>query len=231
MALADTLTSDPAALARSWQEMSNAIRDQAMRLNRMVSQPAGHGALGKVKRRRTAAPSAGNGNPLKKWIGASIQMLGTGITRPCCVCSPLSGPTCSWFTLTVVLMERVFGNLIENAATIQSQRIDHPRSALKSAARTLTCVNQQRGLRLPTRQASKTCLTCLSEACRSQLCRAGSGARHMPGHRRSPWWPHWGQQPTRRRLVCALEVSVGLPTHLRAGMGWGATNMNAPPYH
>ena len=111
--LADTLTLIQPPLPDRAQEMSNAIRDQAMRLNRMVSNLLDMARL-QSEKDAGRLPLRLEWQPIEEVIGASIQMLGTGLQGHAVqVHLPSDLPLVH---IDAVLMERVFGNLIENAA-------------------------------------------------------------------------------------------------------------------
>jgi two-component system sensor histidine kinase KdpD len=107
--LADTLALSKPALPSSALETVITIREQALRLNNMVSNlldmarmQAGHVRLRK------------EWQPLEEVIGASIKLLGTGLQGHAVkVALPADLPLLEF---DAVLMERVFCNLLENAA-------------------------------------------------------------------------------------------------------------------
>jgi two-component system sensor histidine kinase KdpD len=111
--LADALTLMQPPLPPAAQDMAGAMRDQAMRLHRMVSnlldmarlqsgQQAGH-----LQLRR-------EWQPMEEVIGASIQLLGRSLdAQQVKVQQP---PDLPLMSIDAVLMERVFGNLLENAS-------------------------------------------------------------------------------------------------------------------
>jgi two-component system sensor histidine kinase KdpD len=112
---ADALSLMPNALPPAARELVGAMRDQALRLHHMVSnlldmarlhrQQGGGG--GRVKLRQ-------EWQPIEEVIGASIQLLGQALdTHPVQVHLPVGQPLVH---IDAVLMERVFGNLLENAA-------------------------------------------------------------------------------------------------------------------
>jgi two-component system sensor histidine kinase KdpD len=111
--LADSLTLVQPPLPDQPLEMAVAIRDQAMRLHRMVSNLLDMAQLqsgldsGQVRLRL-------EWQPLEEVVGASIQTLGHSLSQhPVQVQLPNSLPLLS---IDAVLMERVLGNLLENAS-------------------------------------------------------------------------------------------------------------------
>ncbi|CAH0354597.1 DUF4118 domain-containing protein [Aquabacterium sp. CECT 9606] len=111
--LADSLRLVQPPLPKAPGEMATAIRDQAMRLHRMVSNLLDMARLqsgldtGQVRLRL-------EWQPLEEVIGASIQTLGQSLHQhPVQVDLPDDLPLVS---IDAVLMERVFGNLLENAS-------------------------------------------------------------------------------------------------------------------
>jgi len=111
--LADSLTLVQPPLPEQPREMAGAIRDQAMRLHRMVSNLLDMARLqsgldsGQVRLRL-------EWQPLEEVIGASIQTLGRSLNQhPVKVQLPDDLPL---LCIDAVLMERVLGNLLENAS-------------------------------------------------------------------------------------------------------------------
>jgi two-component system sensor histidine kinase KdpD len=111
--LADSLTLFKPPLPDQPRDMARAIRDQAMRLHRMVSNLLDMARLqsgldtGHVQLRL-------EWQPLEEVIGASIQTLGQSLAQhPIQVQLPQDLPL---LAIDAVLMERVFGNLLENAS-------------------------------------------------------------------------------------------------------------------
>jgi two-component system sensor histidine kinase KdpD len=117
---ADTLASWQPPLTGAASEMAASIRDQAWRLHDMVSK------LLDMARLRSGTSGMGGGTqgaplplrrewqPLEEVVGASIQLLGPALARhPVRVDLP---PDLPLLCFDAVLMERVFGNLIDNAA-------------------------------------------------------------------------------------------------------------------
>jgi len=125
--LADTLALSKPPLSSSAQETVNTIREQALRLNNMVSNlldmarmQAGHVRLRK------------EWQPLEEVIGASIKLLGTGLQGHAVkVLLPVDLPLLEF---DAVLMERVFCNLLENAAKYSPDSADIDVHAQESAA-------------------------------------------------------------------------------------------------
>lgn len=111
--LADSLTLVQPPLPDQPREMAGAVRDQAMRLHRMVSKLLDMARLqsgldsGQVRLRL-------EWQPLEEVIGASIQTLGHSLSgHPVQVRLPDDLPL---LCFDAVLMERVLGNLLENAS-------------------------------------------------------------------------------------------------------------------
>jgi two-component system sensor histidine kinase KdpD len=111
--LADSLTLSQPPLPEQARDTAESMRDQAMRLHRMVSNLLDMARLqsgqeaGQVRLRR-------EWQPIEEVIGASIQHLGLALSaHPVRVHLP---PDLPLLSIDTVLMERVFGNLLENAA-------------------------------------------------------------------------------------------------------------------
>lgn len=111
--LADALTLMQPPLSDQASEMASAIRDQAMRLHRMVSNLLDMARL-------QSSQEAGQlslrleWQPIEEVIGASIQLLGHSLGQHRIkVHMPADPPL---LAIDAVLMERVFGNLLENAS-------------------------------------------------------------------------------------------------------------------
>ncbi len=107
--LADTLTVARPALPKPQQETAVAMRDQALRLSGMVTNLLEMARLhaGKIILRK-------EWQPLEEVIGASIQLLGATLAEhPIVVSLPKDLPLLEFDS---VLIERVFCNLLENAA-------------------------------------------------------------------------------------------------------------------
>lgn len=111
--LADSLTLSQPPLPKQAHDTAEAMRDQAMRLHSMVSNLLDMARLqsgqqtGQVRLRR-------EWQPIEEVIGASIQHLGQALSEhPVRVHLP---PDLPLLNIDAVLMERVFGNLLENAA-------------------------------------------------------------------------------------------------------------------
>lgn len=115
--LADTLALSKPPLSSSARETVIAIREQALRLNNMVSNLLDMARMqaGYVKLRK-------EWQPLEEVIGASIKMLGTGLQGHAVKVSlPADLPMIEF---DAVLMERVFCNLLENAAKYSPNTAD-----------------------------------------------------------------------------------------------------------
>lgn len=111
--LADALTLMQPPLPDKAQEMSAAIRDQAMRLHRMVSNLLDMARLQSGKASGQLSLRL-EWQPIEEVIGASIQMLGNSLDRhPIRAQLPVDLPLVQ---IDAVLMERVFANLFENAS-------------------------------------------------------------------------------------------------------------------
>lgn len=114
--LADSLTL--MALPSAASDMAGDIRDQAMRLHRMVSNLLDMARL-QSGRQSGQLRLRLEWQPLEEVIGASIQMLGHALhAHPVKVHQPADLPM---VLIDAVLMERVFGNLLENAAKYAPQ--------------------------------------------------------------------------------------------------------------
>ena len=115
--LADTLALSKPPLSPTARDTVITIREQALRLNNMVSNlldmarmQAGHVRLRK------------EWQPLEEVIGASIKLLGTGLQGHAVrVLLPADLPLLEF---DAVLMERVFCNLLENAAKYSPDSTD-----------------------------------------------------------------------------------------------------------
>ncbi len=106
--LADTLLLPQHQLPEAAQSTAEAIRDQALRLNNMVSNLLDMARLqaGRIKLRM-------EWQPLEEVIGASIKVLGEGLRRHHVAVHLAKDLPLVCFD--AVLMERVLGNLLENA--------------------------------------------------------------------------------------------------------------------
>ncbi|BBE51657.1 Sensor protein KdpD [Ferriphaselus amnicola] len=107
--LADTLTLPQYALPESAKETACAIRDQSLRLNNLVNNLLDMARLhaGQVQLRK-------EWQPIEEVIGASIKLLGVALQRhPVKVHLAADLPLIEF---DAVLLERVFCNLLENAA-------------------------------------------------------------------------------------------------------------------
>jgi two-component system sensor histidine kinase KdpD len=119
--LADALTLMQPPLPDQANEMAQAMRDQAMRLHRMVSNLLDMARL-------QSSQAAGQlslrleWQPIEEVIGASIQLLGQSLGRHRVkVHMPADPPL---LAIDAVLMERVFGNLLENASKYAPEGTD-----------------------------------------------------------------------------------------------------------
>lgn len=118
--LADAMTLMQPPLPDQAQEMAGAVRDQAMRLHRMVSNLLDMARLqsglqsGQQRGQQTSQMALRlEWQPIEEVIGASIQLLGHGLDgHHVKVHLPTDLPL---LAIDAVLMERVFGNLLENA--------------------------------------------------------------------------------------------------------------------
>jgi two-component system sensor histidine kinase KdpD len=114
--LADAMTLMQPPLPEQAQEMAGAVRDQAMRLHRMVSNLLDMARLqsGLQSGQQTGQVALRlEWQPIEEVIGASIQLLGHGLDgHHVRVHLPADLPL---LAIDAVLMERVFGNLLENA--------------------------------------------------------------------------------------------------------------------
>jgi two-component system sensor histidine kinase KdpD len=107
--LADTLSLNNPPLPDNAQETAAAIRDQALRLNGMVAN-----LLDMARLQAGGVALRKEWQPLEEVIGASIQLLGPALAdHPVQVRLPADLPLLNF---DAVLMERVFCNLLENAA-------------------------------------------------------------------------------------------------------------------
>jgi two-component system sensor histidine kinase KdpD len=112
---AEALSLMPTPLPAPARELVDAMRDQALRLHHMVSN-----LLDMARLQRQQDGGGGHvllrpdWQPIEEVIGASIQLLGTALSaHPVQVTLPPGQPLVH---IDAVLMERVFGNLLENAA-------------------------------------------------------------------------------------------------------------------
>lgn len=107
--LADSLSLAQPPLAQTAQDTVVAIRDQALRLNSMVGNLLDMARLqaGQIRLRR-------EWQPLEEVIGASIKLLGAALHGH--AVKVQLPPTLPLVEFDAVLMERVFCNLLENAA-------------------------------------------------------------------------------------------------------------------
>lgn len=110
--LADAMTLMQPPLPDQAKEMAGAVRDQAMRLHRMVSNLLDMARLQSSQQTGQVALRL-EWQPIEEVIGASIQLLGHGLDgHHVKVHLP---PDLPLLAIDAVLMERVFGNLLENA--------------------------------------------------------------------------------------------------------------------
>jgi two-component system sensor histidine kinase KdpD len=115
--LADSLALSEPPLLPTAQETVIAIREQALRLNNMVGNLLDMARLqaGEVRLRK-------EWQPVEEVIGASIKLLGPGLREHAVKVSlPTDLPLMEF---DAVLMERVFCNLLENAAKYSSDSTD-----------------------------------------------------------------------------------------------------------
>jgi two-component system sensor histidine kinase KdpD len=111
--LADALTLMQPPLPDQAREMAGAMRDQAMRLHRMVSNLLDMARLQSSQQAGQLAMRL-EWQPIEEVIGASIQLLGQSLRQHTVkVHMPADPPL---LAIDAVLMERVFGNLLENAS-------------------------------------------------------------------------------------------------------------------
>ena len=119
--MADTLAQ--AALPKALHEMADAMRQQTLRLNSMVSN-----LLDMAKLRAGDIKLNMEWQPVEEVVGASIKLLGPALAQhPVSVALP---PDMPLLRFDAVLMERVLCNLLENAAKYAS-----PGSPIRIAAR------------------------------------------------------------------------------------------------
>lgn len=113
--MAETLSLLQPPLSPQAQEMAEALRGQALRLHEMVSKLLDMARLqASLQGQRNHLPLRLAWQPVEEVIGASIQLLGTALARHrVAVDLP---PDLPLVQLDAVLMERVFGNLLDNAA-------------------------------------------------------------------------------------------------------------------
>ena len=115
--LADSLALSKPPLSPSVQETVITIRDQALRLNNMVGNLLDMARLqaGQVRLRK-------EWQPVEEVIGASIKLLGTGLQGH--AVKVLLPPDLPMLEFDAVLIERVFCNLLENAAKYSPDSAD-----------------------------------------------------------------------------------------------------------
>ncbi len=111
--LAGALTLIQPPLPAQAQDMAQAMRDQAMRLHRMVSNLLDMARL-QSSLQKGYMPLRREWQPIEEVMGASIQLLGSSL-GPQQVKVHLA-PDLPMVSIDSVLMERVFGNLLENAS-------------------------------------------------------------------------------------------------------------------
>lgn len=107
--LADSLARSRSALTDDERESAAAIRDQSRAMSRMLGNLLDMARLqsGRVKLRR-------EWQPLEEVVGAALRMLGNALAdHPLTLSLPADLPLVAF---DAVLMERVLGNLLENAA-------------------------------------------------------------------------------------------------------------------
>lgn len=107
--LADSLARSRSALTEAERESAVAIRDQSRAMSRMLGNLLDMARLqsGRVKLRR-------EWQPLEEVVGAALRMLGNALAdHPLTLNLPADLPLVAF---DAVLMERVLGNLLENAA-------------------------------------------------------------------------------------------------------------------
>lgn len=113
--MAETLSLLQPPLSPQAQEMAEALRGQALRLHEMVSKLLDMARLqASLQGQRNHLPLRLAWQPVEEVIGASIQLLGTALARHRVVVD--LPPDLPLVQLDAVLMERVFGNLLDNAA-------------------------------------------------------------------------------------------------------------------
>ena len=113
--MAETLSLLQPPLSPQAQEMAEALRGQALRLHEMVSKLLDMARLqASLQGQRNPLPLRLAWQPVEEVIGASIQLLGTALARHRVVVD--LPPDLPLVQLDAVLMERVFGNLLDNAA-------------------------------------------------------------------------------------------------------------------
>lgn len=153
--LADTLTLMQPPLPGQAKDMASAIRDQAMRLHRMVSNLLDMARL-QTGQQAGQLPLRLEWQPIEEVIGASIQLLGHSLDdHPVKVHLREPGDAeLPLLSIDAVLMERVFGNLLENAAKYSPAHTDIHISAEPQGTNMLISVrNEGAGFpadRLPT---------------------------------------------------------------------------------
>lgn len=112
---ADTLSLLQPPLTPQAQEMVDALRGQALRLHDMVSKLLDMARLqSSLQGQRSHLPLRLEWQPIEEVIGASIQLLGSALARHRVVVD--LPPDLPLLQIDAVLMERVFGNLLDNAA-------------------------------------------------------------------------------------------------------------------
>lgn len=147
--LADALTLMQPPLPGQAQEMAGAVRDQAMRLHRMVSNLLDMARLqsGLQSGQQTSQMALRlEWQPIEEVIGASIQLLGHGLDgHHITVHLP---PDLPLLAIDAVLMERVFGNLLENAGKYAPDGSDiqvHAQARLQDGIMQIRVVNEGTG--------------------------------------------------------------------------------------
>lgn len=113
--MAETLSLLQPPLSPQAQEMAEALRGQALRLHDMVSKLLDMARLqSTLQGQHNRLPLHLEWQPIEEVIGASIQLLGTALARHRVVVD--LPPDLPLVQLDAVLMERVFGNLLDNAS-------------------------------------------------------------------------------------------------------------------
>ncbi|MFZ4552421.1 MAG: DUF4118 domain-containing protein [Aquabacterium sp.] len=110
--MAETLAMQPETRTGVAHDLAEDLRDQALRLHRMVNNLLDMARL-QSRQQQGGLPLKREWQPIEEVIGASIQLLGSALAgHPIRTHIPADLPLVQ---LDAVLMERVFGNLLENA--------------------------------------------------------------------------------------------------------------------